>query len=383
MKHLIVIAVIIIFTLLIIKVLGSSFKIESKEAKINDINVERTSDDKAHVLVQKSIMGRLEEHVFGSGILRGIQEVEFKAQSTGEIKSVLVTNGQAVKMGDILIILESSEALATREKAKSNYLSKRSELEFRVKEFPDSMTQLLLKFEPKLADFEKENIVEKLFLAQNRLPKELNLIKQSVQYTEAAYNYASAENNYQKTIIKAPFSGSVSQLKWQEKDFLNAGQSICKLVNSERLFARVGVIPEDANRIKIGNKVIDQNNETITGRIIGIDKTMDPEIKLSQIDIELNKHPSLVSGIPINVYMVANLNEKHLIVPRRAILIRDNKTLVFIVRDNKAIWCYVTLGKQNFWYAEVLSSKMDLKENEHIITEGQTTLAHLAEVVVD
>ena len=56
--------------------------------------------------------------------------------------------------------------------------------------------------------------------------------------------------------------------------------------------------------------------------------------------------------------------------------------LLFIVRNNVAKWCYVETGRENDEYVEINSSSLDLKEGDHVLTDGHFTLVHDALVKI-
>ncbi|MFQ5677199.1 MAG: efflux RND transporter periplasmic adaptor subunit, partial [bacterium] len=71
------------------------------------------------------------------------------------------------------------------------------------------------------------------------------------------------------------------------------------------------------------------------------------------------------------------------LVPKEAILIRDQRKLVFIVRDGLAKWCYAETGLENDDFVEILSSTFGLKPGEMVITSGHYTLVHDARVKIE
>ena len=91
----------------------------------------------------------------------------------------------------------------------------------------------------------------------------------------------------------------------------------------------------------------------------------------------------LKSGMFATVRIAVNRYPNRLLVPRAAVVERDRRQLVFIVRDGKAFWCYVETGLENDDYVEVVSSAFDLKPGEPVIVDGHFALAHNAPVEVD
>ena len=82
------------------------------------------------------------------------------------------------------------------------------------------------------------------------------------------------------------------------------------------------------------------------------------------------------TAIPSEINNLKNL----LLVPKKSILVRDGRELVFVVRDSIANWCYVTSGERNDKYVEIKESEFNLQPNEPVIVEGHFSLAHGAKV---
>ena len=78
----------------------------------------------------------------------------------------------------------------------------------------------------------------------------------------------------------------------------------------------------------------------------------------------------------------AHIHKNLLLAPRTALLQRDNRTLVFIVRQNLAKWCYVETGRENEDYVEIVSSNPMLAEGDHVLIDGHFTLVNDAPIEV-
>ena len=66
-----------------------------------------------------------------------------------------------------------------------------------------------------------------------------------------------------------------------------------------------------------------------------------------------------------------------IIVPKGAVLFRDNRPLVFTVVDGQAQWTYVTPGKMNEDFYEI---KENLAVGDTLVVDGNYNLAHQAKV---
>jgi hypothetical protein len=77
-----------------------------------------------------------------------------------------------------------------------------------------------------------------------------------------------------------------------------------------------------------------------------------------------------------------------LLVPSAAVIERDGRPLVFVVRQGRAEWVYVRRGRDNGSEVQLLpdslTKALPLRAGELVVTMGHLTLAHQAPVrVVD
>ena len=73
-----------------------------------------------------------------------------------------------------------------------------------------------------------------------------------------------------------------------------------------------------------------------------------------------------------------------ILVPARAVIEREGRPLVFVVRDGKAQWTYITPGRSNGTDTEVLpdsvSGQIPVNPGDVVLIEGHLTLTHDAPV---
>jgi hypothetical protein len=71
-------------------------------------------------------------------------------------------------------------------------------------------------------------------------------------------------------------------------------------------------------------------------------------------------------------------------VPKRAVVERDGRPLVFVVREGRAEWVYINAGRSNDRQTEVLpdsvSGIVPLKRGDIVLVDGHLTLTHQAPV---
>jgi RND family efflux transporter MFP subunit len=202
-------------------------------------------------------------------------------------------------------------------------------------------------------------------------------------YIEAVLNLAQLKLKEKDHTIYAAFSGRLSRFKLQVGDIITANTAILNLSSSKYLIAELGVIDSDIKRIELGTKAEFTFESTkVFGTVISISDQIEKESLLCRVDVLIENEKNIPNGKFIKMYIHSKKRPKQLLVPKEAVINRDQKEIIFIARDNKAIWCYVETGKSNNEYIEVLSNQMNLQEGEPIIVDGQFTLAHQSDIEI-
>jgi len=96
--------------------------------------------------------------------------------------------------------------------------------------------------------------------------------------------------------------------------------------------------------------------------------------------IELNNPAGKIKpGMFAQARLDAEIYTNRLLVPKEAILVRDQRKLVFTVEGGLAKWCYVETGFENDDYVEI---KSGIAEGDSVIISGHYTLSHDAKIKI-
>jgi RND family efflux transporter MFP subunit len=218
------------------------------------------------------------------------------------------------------------------------------------------------------------------------------MVASQTGFSSSLINFERAKLNLSYCEMKAPFAGTVGDVIVQAGQFVASGQECLKLMDMSRIRVYVGVLESEIQHVKVGRAASIQlpafPGETFNGKIITINPLVDPENKTCRVTVEIdNPDNKIKGGMFAYVKLDAQIFQERLLVPRTAILTRDQRNLIFIVRENDAHeklakWDYVETGLENEEFVEILNSKMALQPGEWVITSGHYTLAHDAEVRV-
>ncbi len=333
--------------------------------------------------------------------------VTVKSEVEGVIKNILVEEGQHVKQGDLLIELDDRKYRLELEQVQADRLSRLSEL---------LLEEQFAGAEEETAEFEKEKIqrskqeyekAQKLFrkgmISENEYEEiyrkyELALIesgerKQEVRsaskgLTQAEIAVKKAQMNLEKTKIKAPFSGIVTDIQVSPQEHITAGRDLFMLVNISRIQVHAKVLESEIGKMEVGREVnlkfSAYPERVFKGRVKAISPIINPEDKTCKVIVDVaNPEEEIKPGMHAEVEIAAEIHRDKLLIPQEAVLVRGGRKLAFVVEGDLAKWRYIQVGLENDDYAEVLPSEREgegIKEGETIIVDGHFTLAHDARV---
>jgi len=297
-----------------------------------------------------------------NGLVEAKQLVELRFQSSGTLEKVYFNNGQKVNKGDIIAKLKSQRQQINLKKA-----------EEAVKNAENELFSLLLGFGGKDGD----TASVKSSLLQN--------LKSQSGYTIALLNLKSAKLDYENTLLRAPFSGKIAEIKTQNYNFISSSDPFCTLISSNDFNVNFNIIEKELSKIHIGQqiKIIPTANDSIlfSGKIIEINPVVDENglIKIkAKVENSWKTKFDLVSGMNVKV-IIENFIHNQLVIPKSALILRSGRQVVFTYQNGKAIWNYVSTGSENKTSYVITKG---LEESDTVIIDGALNLAHEASVVI-
>lgn len=226
-----------------------------------------------------------------------------------------------------------------------------------VKDGPDEADRMVL--EAQLADAERE--WERLKDGPD--PADIAAAEARVAAAEATLNQARLE---------APFAGTVTSVQVKEGDQVNPGSVAFRVDDLSRLLVDVDVSEIDINRIKQGQRAVASFDAVLGEEYMGevvevgaVGNNIQGTVNFV-VTIELQApDESVKSGMTAAVGMLVDELTDVLLVPNRAVRVRDGKRVVFILEDGEPVSIQVTLGASSEEVSEVLGG--DLEEGDLVI----------------
>ena len=205
-----------------------------------------------------------------------------------------------------------------------------------------------------------------------------DVIIAEAQLKQAEAGLQSAYASLEKTIIRAPISGTINSLELESGDFVSAFIPVVTLANNKTLEIITYITEEDRNDIKVGSTVAIGSNWQ--GVIKNIAPSLDPQTKKIKVEISVaDSEISLTNGQSVSLLLQRSSSEGQVIVdfsvPISAIKIGADRTVVYTIdRENKLVAHPVVLGSilgGKIIISEGVSVDMKIITDARGLQEGQ------------
>lgn len=310
--------------------------------------------------VQKVSVTKVEKSNFykqitATGKLLAKQKAELTFNTSGKIQSILVKNGDFVNEGEIISRLHNDLQILSLKRAEQNIKSTKIEL-----------NSLLLGVGSHDGDTLK---ISKTLLES---------LKIQSGYNSALLDLEQAKIKNENTFLRAPFSGIISNLEIQSYNVVSQTDKICSLTNNNTFYAQFSIIESEIPIVNEGMLVtvipMAYEETKLQGKISEINPEID-ENGLSVIKAEIqqkNVSKDLLSGMNVDIIINESIPNQ-ITLPKKAVVLRSNKKVVFTVKNNRAIWNYVTTtceNKTSYCIGKGISI------GDTVITSGSLHIAH-------
>ena len=243
----------------------------------------------------------------------------------GLIKKINIIEGQFVKQGQTLAVIESMEFTKIQEA----YLTSKSNLELMQLEYERQKTlnEGNANSKKALQKAKSEYEIEKA--RYNSLKKQMNTL-----------NLSSSENATSTMEIKAPISGYVTDINIKIGTNAEPGQTLFSIVDNSKMHVDLLVYEKDLQKVKVGQTIIfvltNQDNTEIKGKVFSIGKAFENETKSVAVHADIiNDKQTLIPGMYVNALInVGSQQVKAL--PLDAVVKADGREFIFVLEEDHA-----------------------------------------------
>ncbi len=298
--------------------------------------------------------GEISSYILLSSTIETEQYVDVYPYLTGIVSKLLAEEGDELKKGDPLLMLDAEEYRLAEAKA-------RTQLESLQSEFNRIQIQ-----------FDKD-----LLSKEEYYKAKLNLDQLLISWKEANLSLS-------RTTVRAPISGVVSLRNVRQGDRVTSATHLFSMVNLQDIIATVHVPEKELATIKKGQLTYVSSDYLEDKRFVGYVKRISPVVNPNtgafKVTIGLDvDHEGLRPGMFVNTYIVTMTNDDALLLDKDAIVYEGDKRFVYVVKDSLAHRIRVEVGFEDASRVEIVSGVSD---SDKVIIVGQNGLRDKTKVKV-
>jgi multidrug efflux system membrane fusion protein len=282
-----------------------------------------------------------------SGRLQAVDSAEIRPEVSGRIIQVLFQDGQSVKAGDLLFVIDPRPYKAAVERAEANLASAKANAGYAKVEFDRAA-----------------GMVGAEAIAKSVYDQRANADRVAVAAVEAAQAELDQANvDLDHAYVRAPISGRASRAEITLGNLVQSGPGaplLTTIVSNDGIYADFDVdeqtyldsIRSDARglaaerRISVELTVAGDNDHVYRGKIYSFDNQIDVASGTIRARAKFdNADGALLPGMFVAVRLASGAPEDALLIPDRAVSFDQSKKYVFVVgRDDKVAYREVDLG---------------------------------------
>jgi membrane fusion protein (multidrug efflux system) len=298
----------------------------------------------------------LNSYLVLNGIVEPERKVEIYSRLSAYVKQIVKEEGAFVKANDVLALLDDTEIRITYQQSKIQ------------------LEQAKLSLEESEANFKRsQELIKKDLISEQEFQTIEAVYKQrQLDYENRQESFKDLELQLNWTRIRSLSDGYITERLIEVGDRVNANQQVYTIEDFSPLLIRVFVPTSDSIKLKPGMRT-DVTTEILEGTIFkGSVKLINPRIDVQtgtvKVTVEVfDDTLTLKPGMFVEARIVIGKKEDVLVIPRKSILYKQNKTYVFVRDRNQVSQREITLGLTEEDYVEILSG---LEQGEVIVTVG-------------
>ncbi|MDP2266243.1 MAG: efflux RND transporter periplasmic adaptor subunit [Thiobacillus sp.] len=280
------------------------------------------------------------------GALIAEDSVVLRPEIDGRIEKLLFKEGQPVKKGAVLVVLNSAEQRARLAAAQADLGL--AESRYR----------------------RSEELVAKNFISRQALDEaraNLDILRARRQQEQVALD---------KTVIRAPFSGVVGLRQVSPGAYVSKGNDLVRLDALGNLKLEVPVPETYLSLVRIGLPItltVDAlPGQSFSGTVHAIDPVVDPVSRNVRVRARIaNPKGQLKPGMFARATADLGGKTSAILLPEQVIVPKSDGSYVFLAVDGKAELRKVTLGKREPGRVEIVSG---VKAGDTVVLDGQIKL---------
>lgn len=292
-----------------------------------------------------------------SAFVQALDQAQLGFQVPGRLSEQWVEIGQAVNQGDDLLSLYNPALAPQIDRLNAQIKANQAEL---------TQTQAELERNQSLSSIQA--------ISQNQLDRLASQVEQlQAQHATLSAQLQEAQNNFQETTLKAPFSGEVADILVKAGTMVQAGQPVITLSGSEVFEAPLYISHDLLKHLTVKqqlNAFIGQQTFTVT--VKEISRAANPASQLFKVLVSIDPKIRLLAGEKIELIIKEPIDHIYQLPVNAVIDDGINEPYIYSLENN--VVKKITVGVVDFYQNQVWVTIDQHKGDVTIVTDGQSTL---------
>lgn len=302
------------------------------------------------------------------GTIQGISETTLKFETNGVVKSFNFREGDIVRRGEVIAELEHYDA----------------ELKVKFRKVKMEGVQATVDVARQKYETHKKLYDIGAIIKDKLEEVRLEMEKAKADVRAAQVEMESAQSEVEKTYLLSPIDGVIGSKLVEVGEFVTSNTKVCSIVEISAVYAEVGIIEKDLDKIEPGQKVLAKvdtyPDQDFFGEIeniaptVGGSRTLTVKARIQNPENLLL--PGMFSRVQITVYEKADTY----VLPKVAVNAQEDIFNVFIIDpEDKAVLTQVEVGHLSADYAQIDAG---IKAGEQVVIESLSPLKDGAQVEI-
>ena len=265
-----------------------------------------------------------------SGSLKAVNSALVKARVAGELQGLAVREGDAVKAGQLIARVDSSEYAARVRQSQETADAAKAQIDMAQRSFDNN-----------------KSLVDQGFISRTALDMSLATLQSAQANHKAALaGLDIARKSVQDTVLTAPISGIVSQRMAQPGERVGIDARVVEIVDVSRLELEAQLSAADSVQVRVGQTArlkLEGRSEEIAATVIRINPSASSNSRSVLVYLNVASLPGLRQGL-FAQGMLDTVKESALAVPLSAVRTDKPQPYVQLIENGRVVHKVVETG---------------------------------------
>lgn len=278
--------------------------------------------------------------------------VQVGAEMGGKLNSVTVKEGDNVRKGQTLAVFDTEDI---------------------QRSINELTTQL---------DFAKTVFEKRERLWKKNIGTEIEYLQSKNDKESLENQLATVQTTMKKTVVKAPFSGTIEVLPVKVGQVLQPGSPVALLVGNSDMYISTEVSESFVASFKKGDKVsvtIPSLGESFETEVTSIGQVINQASRTFTLEVKLPKNANYKTNQVVVLQLTDYVNDDAVVIPSRIIQEDTKGNFVYLINNNKAKKVHIELGLSYANHTQVVAG---LNGGETIVDKGNRAVGDGSTVTI-